>query len=80
VAEQADLKGTEDWAATFIAELKKMDPKNILPGTYISLTPPGSNSSANIFGSNYESLLELKRKYDPEGTFGLAPPELHTLQ
>jgi hypothetical protein len=80
VAAQADLKGTEDWAGTFMDELRQMDPGNILPGTYISLTPPGSNSSANIFGSNYETLLDLKRKYDPEGTFGLAPPELHTLQ
>ena len=80
VATQADLKGTEEWAENFVAEMRKMDPKNILPGTYISLTPPGSNSSANIFGSNYANLLKMKQKYDPEGIFGLAPPEVHTLQ
>jgi hypothetical protein len=80
VAKEADLEGTEEWAKAFMADLRKMDPKNILPGTYISLTPPGSNSSANIFGSSYKSLLELKRKYDPEGIFGLAPPEVHTLE
>ena len=80
VAEQMDLKRTEDWADTFISELRKMDPENILPGTYISLTRPGSNSFENIFGSNYEPLLEMKRKYDPEGTFGLAQPELNSLK
>jgi hypothetical protein len=80
VADQKDLKGTEEWANSFIAELRKMDPRNILPGTYISLTPPGSNSFENIFGSNYRPLLEMKRMYDPEGIFQLAPPEVNVLK
>lgn len=79
VAKKIDLKESEDWADTFMEELRKMDPKNLLPGTYISLTPPGSNSFANIFGTNYEPLLEMKRKYDPEGVFGLAQPEVNNL-
>jgi hypothetical protein len=80
VAEQRDLKRAEDWVDTFIGELRKMDPANILPGTYISVTKPGSNSFENIFGSNYEALLEMKRKYDPEGTFDLAQPEVNSLK
>ncbi|KAE9368178.1 D-lactate dehydrogenase [Stipitochalara longipes BDJ] len=80
VAEQRDLKRAEEWVDTFIGELRKMDPGNILPGTYISITKPGSNSFENIFGSNYEALLEMKRKYDPEGTFSLAQPELNSLK
>lgn len=79
VAERKDLKEAQNWAGTFIEEMRKLDPKTLLPGTYISLTPPGSNSFQNIFGANYEPLLEMKRKYDPEGTFGLAPPELNSL-
>jgi len=81
VAEQRDLKRAEDWVGTFIEELRKMDPRNILPSTYISITKPGSNSFKNIFGpSNYEDLLEMKRKYDPEGTFDLAQPEVNSLK
>ena len=80
VAEQTDLKRAEDWVDTFIGELRGMDPGNILPGTYISVTRPGSNSFENMFGSNYETLLEMKRKYDPEGTFDLAQPEVNSLK
>jgi hypothetical protein len=80
VVEQTDLKWTEDWADTFISELRKMDPGNILPSTYISITPPGSNSFENIFGSNYETLLEMKRKHDPQGVFDLAQPEVNSLK
>jgi hypothetical protein len=80
VVEQADLKRTEDWADIFIGELRKMDPGNILPSTYISITPPGSNSFENIFGSNYETLLEMKRKHDPQGVFDLAQPEVNSLK
>jgi hypothetical protein len=80
VAEEKDMKVAREWAEAFISELRKMDSKNVLPGTYISLTPPGANSSENIYGSDYESVLRLKRVYDPEGTFGLAPPEMGTLQ
>ena len=79
VADQADLKGAKEWAHDFLNELKEMKPENILPGTYISITPPGSNSFKNIFGTNYDHLLEMKRKYDPEGIFGLAPPEVNSL-
>ena len=80
VAKKTDLKMAEDWADTFISEVRKTDPRNILPGTYISVTPPGSNSFENIFGSNYETILEMKRKHDPEGTFELAQPEVNSLQ
>ena len=80
VVEQTDLKRAEDWVDTFIGELRGMDPGNILPGTYISVTRPGSNSFENMFGSNYETLLEMKRKYDPEGTFDLAQPEVNSLK
>ena len=80
VAEQTDLKTTEEWADIFISELRKMDPRNILPSSYISVTRPGSNSFENIFGSNYETLLEMKREHDPEGTFDLAQPEVNSLK
>jgi hypothetical protein len=72
VAERKDLKEAQEWAGSFIEEMRKTDGGNILPGTYISLTPPGSNSFRNIFGTSYEPLLDMKRKYDPEGTFRLA--------
>jgi hypothetical protein len=80
MAEQKDLERAEAWVDTFIGELRGIDPRNILSGTYISVTRPGSNSFENMFGSNYETLLEMKRKYDPEGTFDLAQPEVNSLK
>ena len=76
VAEISNLEESEKWAATFLDELRRMDPDNILPGTYISVTPPGWNPFVNMFGSSYKTLLELKRMHDPEGLFGLAQPEI----
>ncbi|KAG0652452.1 Gibberella pigment 3 [Hyphodiscus hymeniophilus] len=76
VADKTDLREAQEWAQSFLSGLREMDPENILPGTYISVTAPGSNSFENIFGVNYKPLLEMKRKWDPEGIYALAPPEV----
>ena len=73
-ATEAGVKECREWADSFRQELLQSDPKNILPGTYISLTTPGSNTLANIYGPNYETLMALRRKYDPEMVFNLAVP------
>jgi hypothetical protein len=38
---EAGLEESRKWVESFRKALKQSDPKNILPGTYISLTPPG---------------------------------------
>ena len=62
------------WAKNFLAEIQRTDQANILPSTYISLTPPGRNTLKQIYGSNYDFVMALKKKYDPENVFGLAVP------
>lgn len=49
------------------------------PGSYISITPPGSVSVQEIYGNNYEKLLGLKRKYDPGNVFKKAYPKFDYL-
>jgi len=62
------------WAKDFLAEIQATDPRNILPSTYISLTPPGRNTLKLIYGSNYDFLMDLKKKHDPFDVFRLAVP------
>jgi hypothetical protein len=72
--EQANADVSLDWAERAVAEIRKTDPRNILPGTYISLDPQGATPLSKIYGANYESLLALKQEYDPEHVFKLAIP------
>jgi len=46
----------------------------VLPGNYISLTPPGIITVQELYGSNYEKLLRLKKMYDPHNVFKNAYP------
>lgn len=79
VAKEEDEKESREWATNFRKELLQMKPENLLPGTYISLTPPGVTPLSKIYGpdSNYETLLELKQKYDPHNVFNLAVPKFY---
>jgi hypothetical protein len=74
--EQANAHTSLDWADRAVSALRKTDPGNILPGTYISLDPEGATPLSKIYGANYESLLALKQEHDPEYVFNLAIPAL----
>jgi hypothetical protein len=72
--EQANANTSLDWAERAVSEIRKTDPGNILPGTYISLDPEGATPLSKIYGANYGSLLALKQEHDPEHVFKLAIP------
>jgi hypothetical protein len=78
VGNEEDLKESEEWSTSLRKELLQMEPGNLLPGTYISLTPQGDVPLSKIYGpdSNYHDLLDLKQKYDPQNVFSLAVPRL----
>lgn len=62
------------WAKSLRAEVERTNPQNILAATHVSHTPPHGNTLRSIYGSNYDFVLSLKAKYDPEGVFDLAVP------
>ncbi|ETS81519.1 hypothetical protein PFICI_06521 [Pestalotiopsis fici W106-1] len=68
------LHESQRWGADFVSELLKTGSSNILPSTYINLTPPGRTTLQQVYGDNFTSVMELKEKYDPHGVFKLATP------
>jgi FAD/FMN-containing dehydrogenase len=72
--QQEDAKKSLEWITRFYNDLSGTDADNILPGTYISLTPPEKLDLSRIYGSNYKTVLDLKREYDPHNVFKLAVP------
>ncbi|KAI1360884.1 FAD-binding domain-containing protein [Xylaria arbuscula] len=66
----------EEWAQKFLQELKEADPENVLESTYVSLTGQDISDYKKIYGSYYDKLVELKKKYDPENVFKNAIPRL----
>ena len=76
VTEEESVKECEEWVATFQNELRGSDPRNILPSSYISLTAPEEMDLRRIYGENYDTLIELKREFDPHNVFNLAVPRI----
>lgn len=62
------------WGEAFIHALRNTDPMNIVPATYISLTPNKDLNMANIYGSRHETLKRIKKQYDPQNVFNNALP------
>ena len=58
-----------DWAEHFRDALRSSDSLNVLPTTYIPLTPPVEASLEMIYQENRDKLVEIKRKYDPNNVF-----------
>ena len=78
VDKEENSKESEEWGISLRDEILQKDPENVLPGTYISVTPPGEVPLRKIYGpdANYQNLLDLKKKYDPQNVFSLAVPKL----
>ncbi|KAF3385530.1 hypothetical protein F1880_001743 [Penicillium rolfsii] len=58
----------------FINALRNTDPSNIVPATYISLTPNKELNMESIYGSRHETLKRIKARYDPRNVFNNALP------
>lgn len=76
VKKEEDFQESEDWATRLKNEILLRDPENVIAGTYIALTRLGDESLPEIYGAEYQTLLDLKRKYDPTDVFSLAVPRL----
>ena len=62
------------WAKACIKELREEDPENILESTYVSLGSREDSDYKKIYGAQYDKLVSLKTKYDPDNVFKLAVP------
>jgi hypothetical protein len=63
------------WGEAFIDALRNTDPTNIVPATYISLTPNKELNMETIYGSRHETLKRIKKQYDPQNVFNNALPQ-----
>lgn len=62
------------WANDFREALKGTDLQNVLPSTYISLTPPAEASLEMIYQEYRDKVVEMKERYDPKNVFKHALP------
>ncbi|KAI1273017.1 FAD-binding domain-containing protein [Xylaria sp. FL0933] len=70
-----EIKGAE-WSRELLRELREADPENVLESAYVSLLGEDDSDYKKIYGSHYDKLVELKKKYDPENVFKYAVPRL----
>ncbi|CAK7231691.1 hypothetical protein SCUCBS95973_008004 [Sporothrix curviconia] len=65
-----------DWAKACIKELRDEDPENILESSYVSLGSDEDSDYKKIYGIQYDKLVALKTKYDPDNVFKFAVPKV----
>lgn len=75
VLDKANMEGSQNWITEFHGELKKTG--ETMKVEYLALSKPGDALVSDCFGSNWEFLMDLKRKCDPEGVFDMAVPRLN---
>lgn len=65
-----DFDDIKSWATSY---WKELNPHSSLTGSYVNWMMPDEdkNRVKSAYGSNYEKLLELKRKYDPQNIFSM---------
>lgn len=79
VSMTADLALKEEtvaWGQDLLRELKEQDGPNVLDSAYISLLDSDDADLKKIYGRHLETLVSLKRKYDPENVFKHAAPRI----
>lgn len=75
VVDEKNLATSQEWVIAMSAELSQTD--EVIEGTYVSLTGRDDNPLSKTYNSEWETLLQLKKKYDPERVFDLAVPRLN---
>lgn len=66
------------WATAFRDAVKAAAADNVMPFTYISLTPPSDADYSAIYGSSWARLVEIKKHYDPANVFRHAMPQFES--
>jgi hypothetical protein len=69
-------KRADDWARAAQKELLENDPDNVLKSRYIALVDKEDRDLRMVYGLHYDTLLALKKKYDPDNVFKYAVPRL----
>lgn len=67
-----NLAAAAKWADEFEQALREAEPENVVPGTYLALSNPAKLNCRQIFADKYETLVELKKSYDPHNIFQFA--------
>lgn len=71
------LKDEADvWGQGLLRALQEQDADNVLDSAYISLLDQGDTDLKKIYGKHLETLISLKKKYDPENVFKHATPKI----
>ncbi|KAI2634010.1 hypothetical protein GGS21DRAFT_543910 [Xylaria nigripes] len=71
---ELEAKGA-DWALNLMKDIREADPENVLETAYVSLMGDESDYK-KIYGTQYSTLVALKKKYDPDNVFKHAVPRL----
>lgn len=72
-----ELKDTADvWGRGLLRALREQDGDNVLDSAYIALLDEGDTDLQKVYGKHLETLISLKKKYDPENVFKHAAPKI----
>lgn len=67
---------TAAWGQSLLRELRDQDGPNILDSAYISLLDFEDADLKKIYGRHLDTLVSLKKKYDPENVFNHSAPKV----
>ncbi|KAK0385350.1 hypothetical protein NLU13_7826 [Sarocladium strictum] len=60
---------TWTWALQLKNALRQTSKGNLLPGDYVSLTPPSQLNYAEVYGEHWPRFKDIKARYDPRNVF-----------
>ncbi|KAI0107432.1 FAD-binding domain-containing protein [Hypoxylon sp. NC0597] len=72
-----ETKGAE-WAHELMRDLRENDAENVMESAYVSLLGDDDSDYRKIYGAHFDTLVALKKKYDPDNVFKYAVPRLFT--
>lgn len=67
---------TAAWGQSLLRELREQDGPNILDSAYISLLDFEDADLKKIYGRHLDTLVSLKKKFDPENVFKHSAPKV----